>query len=203
MNNDIILKGKLRNVQFSHELNGTEYQKADLVVPRDNGEDDVISLKFKKFANKYKEGDVINISGNIRSHSEKLENGRNKVDIYVFTYFDLPPVDAEGKEIENDLILDGRICKMDDLRTTKNGKQNIHFIVANNIITGDGKQKINNYIPCIAWGKEAKQIAKMKVGDAVKLHGQLHSRVYVKKLDNGEEEIRVAHEVVILEIVQL
>lgn len=203
MNNDIILQGKLRNIQFSHELNGTEYQKADLIVPRENGEEDVISLKFKKFANKFKEGDEINIRGNIRSHSQKLENGKNKVDIYVFTYFDLPGTDENGKQITNDLLLQGRICKLDTLRTTKNGKQNIHFIVANNIVTGDGKQKINNYIPCIAWGKEAKRIANMNVGDAVNLHGQLHSRVYVKKLENGEEEIKVAHEVVILEIEEL
>lgn len=200
-NNDIILKGRIRNIQFSHNLNGTDYEKADLIVPKEGGED-VISLKFKKFANHYKEDDEVNLRGNIRSHSEKLENGKNKVDIYVFTYFDIPGTDEDGKEIINDILLNGRICKIDELRTTRSGKQNIHFILANNILVGDGKQKINNYIPCVAWGNEAKQLSNLKVGDAIYIHGQLHSRTYTKHLGNGEDEIKTAHEVVILEFEQ-
>lgn len=199
--NDIILKGQLRNIQYSHSINNVEYQKADLLVDRGNGETDIIDLKFKKFANKYKEDDIVNLRGNIRSHSSKLDNGKNKVDIYVFTYFDIPGTDEDDKEIINDLLLTGRICKIDQLRNTKNGKQNIHFILANNIVTGTDKQKINNYIPCVAWGNEAQFLSNKKVGDKIYIHGQLHSRTYTKKLDNGEEEIKTAHEVVILEAV--
>lgn len=199
--NDIILKGQLRNIQFSHSINDVEYQKADLLVERDDGEIDVIDLKFKKFANRYKEGDIINLRGNIRSHSSKLNNGKNKVDIYVFTYFDIPGVDENDKEIINDILLTGRICKIDELRNTKNGKQNIHFILANNIVTGNDKQKINNYIPCVAWGNEAKFLADRKVGDTIYIHGQLHSRTYTKRLNDGEEEIRTAHEIVVMEVV--
>ena len=34
----------------------------------------------------------------------------------------------------NHLDLDGRICKIEPIRTTKSGKQNIHFLLANNLI---------------------------------------------------------------------
>lgn len=94
--NNIILKGVIRNIEYSHTINETEYDKADLIVKRDDGSEDVISLRFKKFSNPYQEDQEIELVGNIRSYSRKLENGKNKVDIYVFTYFDVPTADDDG-----------------------------------------------------------------------------------------------------------
>lgn len=197
--NDIILKGTIRNIEYSHTINDIEYDKADLIVTRKDGQDDIISLRFKKFNNPYKDGDLIELVGNVRSYSKKLEDNKNKVDIYVFTYFDIPYETDDGFEIINDCEIDGRICKIDSLRTTKSGKQNVHFILANNIISSDGKTKINNYIPCTIWGKEAVDFSKHKVSDKVAIHGQLHSHTYKKKLNKTDLEIKTAHEVVVLE----
>ena len=84
------------------------------------------------------------------------------------------------------------------LRTTTNGRQNIHFILANNLLIENSAQKLNAYIPCIAWGNIAQEIAKLQVNDKITIEGELHSREYVKVLPNGENEIRVAHELLVL-----
>lgn len=194
--NYVKLKGVLRNIQFSHSINNTEYDKADIVVKRENSEDDVLSLVFKKFSNHYTEDQEVELEGHVRSYSKKLEDGKNKVEIYVFTYFDRPQDDDEDNNV---VELDGRICKMEQLRVTKSGKHTVHFTLANNIISADGTKKINNYIPCVAWGNLAKELSKLKVSDRIELKGNLHSRLYKKKINDSEIELKTAHEVLILD----
>ena len=53
--NEILIRGYLRDIAFSHYQGSIEYEKANLVCPRTGGkEEDVISLRYKKFTNKYK-----------------------------------------------------------------------------------------------------------------------------------------------------
>ena len=155
--------------------------------------------EFISFLYPYKDNQEISILGNVRSYSKQLENGKNKVELYIFTYFDNGELDENDQEILNEFIIDGRICKIDELRSTKDGKSNIHFVIANNLIIEDSNQKLNSYLPCIAWGKLAKQISQMHVNDKITITGELHSREYKKIIDpeTGEFEFRVAHELVV------
>ena len=195
--NNVKLKGILRDVEHSHTIGDIEYDKADLIVQRENGIEDIISLRFKKFSNTHKDGDTLSIVGNVRSYSKQLSDGKNKVDIYVFTYFDTPEDDG----VNNNFVIDGRICKIEEIRTMPNGKKNIHFIIANNLVTGDGK-KLNSYLPCIAWGKTANEISSMHVNDFVQISGKLQSREYKKYISDDDFEIRVAHELYVDSIVK-
>lgn len=195
--NEIRLKGLLRDIRFSHSLLDTEYYKADLITTRPDGKEDVIDLRFKQFSNPYQEEQVVELQGNIRSYSYRDENNRNRVNIYVFTYFDIPQADEDGYETSNGFELTGRVCKIDPLLKTPQGKEVIHFILANNIISEEKHQKLNNYIPCVAWGNMAKKLANLQVNDMLYVKGELHSRTYKKMLDNGEVEFRTAHECVI------
>lgn len=187
--NYLAIKGLIRNIKPSHTINNIEYDQADIISTRDNGKDDVLKIKFKKFSNNYKEGDLVTLCGNIRSFSQKLDSGKNKVELYIFTYFDIPE-DPKNNYFE----LDGRICKIDSLRATKDGKQNLHFILANNVILEDNNQKLNSYLPCIAWGRVAKALSKLSVNDKIKITGELHSREYKKMITETEFEYRVCHE---------
>ena len=196
--NKIILKGIIGNIQYSHTINNIQYYKADLVVQRDDRED-IIPLRFKSFSNRYAENQLIELVGNIRSYSQKLDNGKNKILLYVFTYFDIPEVSEDDKELINYLDVDGRICKIEELKITSSKKQVIHFILANNIITQNG-QKINTYIPMVAWGKLAIKLSNLHVNNKIRVIGQMHSRLYNKQLDDGEIEIRTAHEGVALDV---
>ena len=198
--NTIILKGILKNIRHSHNIGDVEYDKADIIVSRKDGKEDILSLKFKKFSNPYKDNDTIELVGNIRSYSNIDEEGKSKVDIHVFTYFDLPTTLPEINEIDSDNFcsIDGRVCKKDILRYTSTGKEHFHFILANNIISNN--HKLNSYIPCIIWGKDAKRFAdEIKIGDLILINGQLHSRQYTKYLEDGSCEFRVAHELVVLD----
>ena len=195
--NSIKLKGILKNVEFSHFIQDIEFNKAQLIVSRNDGKEDCINLRFKKYSNPYAEDSVVNLSGNLRSYSTKLVDGRNKVDLYVFTYFDIPELNENDEEDINVLNVDGRICKMETLRCTRTGKKNVHFIIANNLIVSDGAKKLNSYIPCIAWGKDAEYISQLPIDTKLQIQGELHSREYKKTMPNGEFEFRIAHECVV------
>ena len=199
--NEVILRGILRDITSSHVINNVEYDQANLIVTRNDGKEDILSLKFKRFSNVYSDGDKVELVGNIRSYSQKISPTKNKVSLYVFTYFDTPSTDFENySDTNNEVLLDGRVCKIDDLRMTSNGKANLHFVLANNIISADGSQKLNNYIPCVAWGKLAYALQTLTVSTSVRVKGELHSRTYKKQLENDEIEIRTAHELVIKEL---
>jgi hypothetical protein len=196
----VILKGIIQDIEYSHTIGDVEYEKANVIVRNSNGKQSILTLQFKKFSGNVKDGEYVSLVGNIRSYSRKISENKNKVNVYVFTYFDVPDDKFCSEEIENQVLLDGRICKLEPLRKLQDGKCNIHFILANNI--EQNGNKLNSYIPCIAWGKTAKQIAELSKNDKLAIVGELRSREYKKPLQDGEFEIRVAHELVVSEILQ-
>lgn len=192
--NEIYLAGVMRNIKHSHNIGNVEYSKANLIVTRKDGKEDIINILFKSYNNAYEDNSRISLRGNIRSYSTKMDSG-NKVDIYVFTHLD--KVNDE-LDVNNRCDLSGRICIINKMHKTSNGKPVIHFTLANNIVKGN--KIINSYIPCVAWGKLAEIISNYKVNDEIAISGELHSREYRKMLNDSEYEIKVAHELVITEI---
>jgi primosomal replication protein N len=191
--NRVYLKGIIKNIEYSHTIDGVVFNKASLIVKRHDGREDILILKFKQFSVNFKDNTEIELTGNLRSYSQQVD-GKHKVEIYVFSYFD--DISVETDDIRNIVDIDGRICRKDTLRTTKGGKHYIHFILANNIET-DTNQKLNSYIPCVAWGKLAKYVDRdLKVGNFITIAGKLQSREYKKNSDN-DVEIRVAHELMV------
>ena len=195
--NNIRLKGIITNIEPSHVIQGIEFNKANLIVPREDGGEDSLNIRFKRFSNPYEDNQEITLCGNVRSYSSRLEDGKNKVELYVFTYFDQPELNENDQEETNRLDIDGRICKIDPVKRTRSGKKNIHMILANNLIVSDGAKKLNSYIPCIAWGEVAERLSKLSVNTQLSIRGELHSREYKKNLPDGSFEFRVAHECLI------
>ncbi len=190
--NEIVLKGVIQNIQHSHTISNIDYDRAEITVP--GIKPCTLQLRFKHYSNKYEDGQEISLIGNIRSYSEKINENKNKVHLYVFTYFDQPEED-----VDNNFIVDGRICKIDSLRKSMSGNYNIHFILANNIISKASHQKLNTYIPMVAFGKVAEEIAKLQVSDQIQVTGRLNSREYTKRLESGKEETRIAYEGIVNE----
>ena len=192
--NSIAVQGYIRDIEFSHDMGNVDYSKASVVCPGVNGkEDDLFLIQFKTYSNRYKEGDYISFKGNLRSYSQRQEDKKSSVMIYIFTYFDLPDIPI------NTVLLDGRICKINDLRVNNySTKKYIHFILANNIIKNN--KKINSYIPCTAYGELAEKISQYSVNDFVQLTGEFHSHTYIKKSDG---EIKLAHEVIVKDITKI
>ena len=53
----------------------------------------------------------------------------------------------------------------------------------------------SDYLPCIFWGRTARQIAGLTAGARITLTGRLQSREYVKVLPEGGTERRTAYEI--------
>ena len=200
--NEIVLRGIIRDIRPSHTVNGIEYYQADVITQRKDKKEDTTVIKFKKHVNKYKELDEVELVGNIRSYTESLDNGKNKVHIYVFTYQDFPDSTKYTDDLNNFFVIDGRICKLNELRTTLDGKKNIHFTIANNIYTTNG-QKINNYLPVTCWGKLAQLVSNMNINDRVLIQGEMHSRMYHKIDSFGKKEYNIAYELLMTQIEKL
>ena len=184
--NTIIIQGIIKDICFSHYIQDIEYYKANIVVKKEDNKEDIIPIKFKRFCNKHKEGDLVNLIGNIRTLSER--DGNSHVARHVFTYFDLP-------EQENIKLVkvDGNICKKGELRKTKTGLDVLDFIIANNI--ENSGRLFNTYVPIVAWGKQAKQINKLNVGDYLNIEGHFSSRVYKKPNEDKTFDLKIAYEV--------
>ena len=58
----------------------------------------------------------------------------------------------------------------------------------------------SDYIPCIAWGRNARFCQNMEVGTEVKVVGRVQSRGYEKKLEDGTVLNKVAYEVSVMSL---
>lgn len=89
----------------------------------------------------------------------------------------------------NRATVSGVICKRPVFRVTPFGREIADITLA--VHRPYGK---SDYIPCIAWGHNARAISGMAVGDRVWMTGRFQSREYGKLLDDGKYEIRKAYE---------
>ncbi|MBR4420113.1 MAG: single-stranded DNA-binding protein, partial [Clostridia bacterium] len=53
----------------------------------------------------------------------------------------------------------------------------------------------SDYIPCIAWGRNARFVKNLAVGEKVALSGRIQSREYIKKISETESKTMTAYEV--------
>ena len=186
--NEIILQGIIKDIRFSHYIGDIEYYQASIIVKRADNKEDIVPIKFKRFCNTYKDGDLVSLIGNVRTYSTRDKDGSNHVQLYVFTYFDKP--EAESTNLVH---IDGNICKRGELRKTKTGIDVLDFTIANNL--KNDQQTFNTYIPIVAWGKDAKVINKLNVGNKIELEGHFSSRAYKKKVSENDFEFKIAYEI--------
>ena len=53
----------------------------------------------------------------------------------------------------------------------------------------------SDYIPCIAWGRNARYASAFEVGGHIQIWGRVQSREYIKKINEDESEKHTAYEV--------
>ncbi len=87
-------------------------------------------------------------------------------------------------------MLSGYICKPPVYRTTPFNREIADLLVAVNRAYNK-----SDYIPCIAWGRNARFVQNLKVGDRVALSGRIQSREYQKRLSETEAVTMTAYEV--------
>ena len=92
--------------------------------------------------------------------------------------------------ITNEVVLIGYICKKPIYRQTPFGRE-----IADVLLAVNRAYNKSDYIPSIAWGRNARFCQNMEVGTEVKITGRIQSRTYEKKFEDGTSETRVAYEV--------
>ena len=208
-NNYLILVGKVANEKkFSHEVYGENFYIFDLEIPRLSGISDIIPITVSdRLLTDYEleKGEEIIVKGQFRSYNT-YENNKNKLVLTVFAKdilsidrIDEVVSDEEKKEtLSNEVVLNGYICKQPIYRQTPFKRE-----IADILLAVNRAYNKSDYIPCIAWGRNARYCQNMKVGTCVKVVGRVQSRSYDKKLADGTVEKRIAYEVSIgsLEII--
>ena len=194
--NKIRLDGKIATEpEFSHECKGEKFYKLFLEVQRKSEVVDTLPcLVPEVFLKDVEVGECIGINGEIRTRNNHSE-GNRKVEIYVFV---LGVDDYEGQD-SNSVELDGYICKHPIYRETPLGREISDIIIACNRDSGNKA----DFIPCIAWGRNAVRVYNMGIGCHVNIHGRLQSRKYIKKLDNEDFEERIAYELSVSRLEEL
>ena len=209
-NNYLTLVGKVTGEKkFSHEIYGERFYIFNLSIPRLSGNADIIPITVSERLindDMLQEGKKLLVKGQFRSYNS-YENEKNKLILTVFAK-DIAEV-AENNEEENDIVrkdtitnevvLIGYICKKPIYRQTPFGRE-----IADLLLAVNRAYNKSDYIPSIAWGRNARFCQNLEVGTRVKVVGRVQSRTYEKKFEDGTSETRVAYEVSIgsLEVVE-
>ncbi len=188
-NNVVYLTGRVaEEPKYSHQVFGEGFYETKVEVERLSGLVDVIPVTVSERLlgeGDFEEGKYVSVSGQFRSYN-KIADGKSRLMLTVFvreTNEDLPPN-------TNKIELIGYVCKPPVYRTTPFKRE-----IADVLIAVNRAYNKSDYIPCIAWGRNARFAEKLVVGDKVGLSGRIQSREYRKTDENGVESVRVAYEI--------
>ena len=184
--NKIVLAGLVtEEPTFSHEVHGEKFYRFYLSSSRQSGYCDVLMCTVPEIIkNGISEGNKVKVLGEIRTRNVH-EDDKSHLEVTVF----VKEVLLYEKD-ENNVELDGFICKEPVYRETPFGRQITDLIVASN----RERNYKSDYIPCIAWGRNAIRTSEFNVGTRVKVSGRLQSREYNKRLGDETYEVRTAYE---------
>ena len=178
-------------LEFNHEIFGESFYTFTLKIPRLSGTSDKIKVMVSDRLlsdSPLSIGDLVEISGQFRSYNS-YENGDNRLILTVFAK-DIVLLEAENNKNPNSLFLNGYVCKEPVYRTTPFGREITDILLAVNRTYNK-----SDYIPVIAWGRNARYSKSFHVGDNVKVWGRIQSRDYQKRLSDEEFITKTAYEV--------
>ena len=207
--NYLTLVGKVTgDKEFSHEIYGERFYIFKLSIARLSGNADIIPITVSERLindDMLKEGNKLLVKGQFRSYNS-YENEKNKLILTVFAK-DIVELKDEEEDSEfvkkdgvtNEVVLIGYICKKPIYRQTPFGRE-----IADLLLAVNRAYNKSDYIPSIAWGRNARFSQTLEVGTKVKVVGRVQSREYEKKYDDGRVETKIAYEVSIgsLEVVE-
>lgn len=197
-NNWVCIAGKMAcPLAFSHEIYGEGFYSFYLAVQRLSDAMDTLPVTISERL--FGEMDLaigceMIIEGQFRSYN-KMMDGVNKLVLTVFAR----EIRGVGDEIRNpnQIYLNGYLCKPAIYRMTPFKRE-----IADLLIAVNRSYNKSDYIPAIAWGRNARYCRQLKVGDPVKLWGRIQSRGYQKRLESGAVLNKTAYEVSISKLGQ-
>lgn len=192
-NNNLILKGQIDGeLEFSHEVYGEGFYKFILRVQRLSETYDYIPVTISERLLKDMDmtvGKDVAVMGQFRSYNNFSGEG-NRLTLTVFAVDIYPLYEMSDYSNPNEIVLDGYICKPPVYRKTPFGREISDLLIAVN-----RSYNKSDYIPCIAWGRNARYCENLKVGQELKIWGRIQSREYQKRLNEEEVVTKTAYEI--------
>ena len=189
-NNKVYVMGEIvSDAAFSHEVYGEGFYEFFVKVMRLSGQADVLPVTISERLiqdGMLSKGKTLCALGQFRSYN-KLENGRSRLMLTVFVRELLEELPEKSP---NSVLLSGYICKPPVYRTTPFNRE-----IADVLIAVNRAYNKSDYIPCIAWGRNARFVKNLAVGDRLAVSGRIQSREYQKKLSETEIKTMTAYEV--------
>ena len=200
-NNRVCIIGEIvSEFTFSHEVFGEGFYIANVSVNRLSDMVDVIPLMISERlidVTKDYRGMKIEVAGQFRSYN-RHEGTKNKLVLSIFVRelrFIEEDEMPEEQSKSNQIFLDGFVCKPPIYRKTPLGRE-----IADVLLAVNRSYNKSDYIPCIAWGRNARFAGGLEVGSHLQVSGRVQSREYTKKIGEDEVERRVAYEVSVSKI---
>ena len=192
-NNKVTVIGEIvSDFTFSHEVYGEGFYVTNLSVSRLSDQSDIIPLMVsERLVDVHQNyiGQTVAATGQFRSYN-RHEGNRNRLLLSVFVR-EIEFMESFDDYTKTNLIfLDGYICKKPVYRKTPLGREIADLLVAVNRPYGK-----SDYIPCIAWGRNARFASGFEVGGRVRVWGRVQSREYTKKINEVDCEKRTAYEI--------
>lgn len=190
-NNKVTISGEVvTEPEFNHEVFGEKFYIFKLASERTSGVDDIIPIIISERLypiSNIEIGKYFEIDGKYRSFNKHNE-GKSQLVLNVFccTIFENEIRNRDKNIIE----ITGYLCKPPIYRKTPLGREIADLLVAVN-----RPYAKSDYIPCIAWGRNAGYSAELNVGTEISLEGRIQSRTYQKKIDEETFEEKTAYEV--------
>ena len=188
----------MSELEFSHKTYGEVFYTFVLGVQRRSGYVDELNVMVSErliYDNPPRRNQFLEIKGQIRTYNE-MAGGKNKLNVVVFAR-EIYLCEDFGY-YENYIYLEGFLCKIPIRRTSPLGRDICDMMVAVNRMYNK-----SDYIPCIAWGRNAGYAESLGVGTKLSVEGRIQSREYRKKLEDGSSEMRKAFEVSIVKIEEI
>ena len=173
---------------FSHENHGRRFYRFELSVRRLSGAADRLPVLVSRELLEQTDvswGERIYVSGQIRSYNQRTPLQRRLV-ISVYA----EQVELSDAEPDNRVTLAGAVCREPVFRRTPLGRE-----ICDIMLAVERPYHRTDYLPCIFWGRTARDVAELPVGAAIALEGRLQSREYTKLLDDGTALHRTAYEI--------
>ena len=173
---------------FSHENHGRRFYSFFLSVERLSGTLDrlrvLVDLELLNEAD-CAWGERVAVTGQVRSFNQITETGRHLViSVYAET------LELTDEAPDDQVTLTGTLCRDPVYRRTPLGRE-----ICDGMLAVNRTYRRTDYLPCIFWGRTARQIAGLTTGARITLTGRLQSREYTKVLPDGETETRTAYEI--------
>lgn len=193
-NNRVFLSGTIESEpKFSHESFGEAFYEIELSVKRLSMQSDLIPITIsdKLLTKDMTIGSKLAISGQFRSYN-KVEDSKSKL---MLTVFVREIIEYNESMNPNIIEITGYICKEPTYRTTPFKREICDVLIAVNRAYNK-----SDYLPCIAWGRNARFVKNLQIGKKVNLVGRIQSREYQKKLEDGSVIQKIAYEISINKI---